>query len=253
MPTTPIDPVAAQLVNARQQAQPVSAASAKITDPAHAYAIQQAVAESMGWPYAEAGHWKSGGPGPDALQTHAPLPEAGVRRSPADLRDIPFNLRCIEVEIALRLGVAIDTRTASTLDTDSAAALIDAMCVSIEVVDTRWAEGLETPNLAKLADLQAHGALVLGEWVNWQPRDWAAQQCEVSIGTTPTQRFQGTHSLGGPQAVLPKWLRHVCALNGSVAAGTVVTTGTWCGLLHAQAGDRVQASFEGIGQASLQF
>ncbi len=253
MSTTPIDPVASQLVNARQQAQPVAGAAGPINDTAHAYAIQQAVAEAMGWPYASARHWKSGGANPDALQTHAPLPEPGVRSSPADLRDMPFQLRCIEVEIALRLGVAVDAKTADALDVNSAADLIDAMCVSIEVVDTRWSEGLQAPDLAKLADLQAHGALVLGQWVDWQARDWSAQRCEVTIGSSPVQTFQGTHSLGGPPAVLPKWLRHACALNGTVAAGTVVTTGTWCGLLHAQAGDQVQASFEGIGQASLQF
>jgi 2-keto-4-pentenoate hydratase len=32
----------------------------------------------------------------------------------------------------------------------------------------------------------------------------------------------------------------------------VVTTGTWCGMLVAHAGDLVQVRFEGIGSASVQ-
>jgi 2-keto-4-pentenoate hydratase len=34
-------------------------------------------------------------------------------------------------------------------------------------------------------------------------------------------------------------------------AGTVVTTGTWCGLLPARAGDEVEVQFDGIGAASV--
>ena len=36
----------------------------------------------------------------------------------------------------------------------AATALIDAMCVSIELVDSRWTDGRDAPALAKLADLQ---------------------------------------------------------------------------------------------------
>jgi len=34
--------------------------------------------------------------------------------------------------------------------------------------------------------------------------------------------------------------------------GTVVTTGTWVGILDAQPGERVEVVFEGVGQASVQ-
>jgi 2-keto-4-pentenoate hydratase len=37
-----------------------------------------------------------------------------------------------------------------------------------------------------------------------------------------------------------------------VPRGTVVTTGTWCGLLEAHQGDRVRAVFDGIGEAEVQ-
>jgi len=132
-------------------------------------------------------------------------------------------------------------------------ALVDAMSVSIEVVDSRWAEGLQAPAWCKLADLQSHGALVLGAWKPYQAPDWAAQRCTVRIGERAVQAFRGTHALGDPAAVLLPWLRHATRNGLGLAAGSVVTTGTWCGLLMAAAGDEVQVDFDGIGSASCRF
>jgi 2-keto-4-pentenoate hydratase len=48
------------------------------------------------------------------------------------------------------------------------------------------------------------------------------------------------------------WLRHAARDGRGVTAGTAVTTGTWVGILSAQAGDLVSAEFPGIGRASVQ-
>jgi 2-keto-4-pentenoate hydratase len=128
------------------------------------------------------------------------------------------------------------------------------MAVSIEVVDSRWAEGLQAPALAKLADLQSHGALVLGAWVPFDAaRDWSRQRCTVAIGLAQPQVFTGTHAMGDPAWVLPAWLRHATRGGVTLPAGTVVTTGTWCGLPLAAPGDLVQVAFDGIGAARVQF
>src|SRR5262249_36214197 len=125
------------------------------------------------------------------------------------------------------------------------------MCVSIEVVDSRW-ENRAANALLKLADLQSHGALVLGAWQPFAPRDWAQQACTVQVGDAAPQSFRGTHSLGDPAWLLPTWLRHVTRHGATVPKGTVVTTGTWCGMLEAKAGEKVKAVFEGIGEAEVQ-
>ena len=122
------------------------------------------------------------------------------------------------------------------------------MCVSIELVDSRWAEGLDAPPLAKLADLQSHGALVLGDWVPFATRDWAAQLCRVTIGDRPTVELRGSHAHGRPGLRAARLAAPCHAQRRSAAAGTVVTTGTWCGLLHAAAGDLVIAEFPGSGE-----
>lgn len=240
------------LLQARRSGQPVAAPV--LPDADAAYAVQDGVAAALGWFGGVAPLlWKSGGPSREALQTHAPLPPAGIWISPADATRHPFHMRGIEAEIALRIVEPVDAARAATLDLDGARPLVDVMAVTIEIVDTRWAEGRAAPALAKLADLQSHGALVVGDWAAYDPRhDWAAQRCTLRIGSQ-VQSFVGTHSMGDPAWVLPAWLRHATRHGGTVRAGTVVTTGTWCGLPLAQPGDEVEAVFDGIGRALVRF
>jgi 2-keto-4-pentenoate hydratase len=240
-----------RLIEARKFGRPAPASS--LADADAAYAAQQAVADALGWFGAEpARHWKSGGPSRSAVQTHAPLPPQGVWRSPATAGDWPLRLRWIEAEIALRLGRDVDAAVAATLDVAGASALIDAMCVSIEIVDSRWIEAFDAPPLAKLADLQSHGALVLGDWLPFTPRDWSLQICRVRIGNAPPVECRGTHPMGDPAFVLPAWLRHATGGGTTLPGGTVVTTGAWAGLLEARAGDAVEVEFDGIGTARVQ-
>lgn len=250
-----IDDIAMALVNARRTGEAVAGLPLvqALSEPAQAYAVQERVAQALGW-FGDAPPrwWKSGGPSRQAVLTHAPLPPTGVGTSPADVSKQPFHRRGIEAEIALRLGRAVDAELATTLDVAGARALIDAMAVSIEIVDGRWSEGMQAPALLRLADLQTHGALVLGEWVPWQPRDWAAQHCRVRVGQRLDVQRTGSHPCTDPAWVLPAWLRHATRGGHTLPAGTVVTTGTWVGILDAQPGERVEVAFEGIGQATVQ-
>lgn len=247
---TLLDDTVSHLLTARRLATPVPAPA--LPDAATAYAVQDGVAAALGW---FAGgppqYWKSGGPSRDSTLMHAALPPAGVWPSPADARNHLFRLRGIEAEIALRLAEPVDAARAAALDVDAARALVDAMCVSIELVDSRWSEALEAPAFTRLADLLSHGALVLGDWVPFQARDWDAQTCTVRIGAQPVRAFRGSHPLRDPAFVLPAWLRHATRDGATLAAGTVVTTGTWCGIPLAEAGDEVEVVFDGIGAARV--
>jgi 2-keto-4-pentenoate hydratase len=248
-----IDETVHSLIEARRTGRQVHVASSHLADAQAAYAAQDAVASALGW-FAglPARHWKSGGPSREAVLTHAPLPPAGVWSSPAQAADWPFHLRGIEAEIALRLAREVSPELTMSLDVAGAAELIDAMCVTIEIVDSRWEDGLNAPGFAKLADQQLHGALVLGAWVPFAPRDWAMQVARVQVGAQMSVERQGTHSLADPAFLLPAWLRHATRQGHSLPAGTVVTTGTWVGVLHATPGDLVTAEFPGIGSASVQ-
>jgi 2-keto-4-pentenoate hydratase len=256
MPPAQLQSVVEALVRSRARQHPVDAArfAHAVGSPALAYDVQQGVADRLAWFGHEAPrYWKSGGPSREAVLTHAPLPPDGIWPSPAT-SSWPFAMRGIEAEIALRLAVDVDAQCASTINRDSACQLIDAMTVSIEIVDSRWLQGLAAPALLKLADLQSHGALVLGQWVAFDgARNWSDQVCRVQISGAPVHEFCGTHSMDDPAFVLPTWLRHATRGGRVLPAGSVVSTGTWCGILHAQPGDSVLASFDGIGEARVAF
>lgn len=249
----PVDTAIQALLEARRGARPPAAPV--LPDAEAAYAVQAGVAAALGW-FADGPPraWKSGGPSRQAPQTHAPLPPAGVWASPADARAQAFRLRGIEAEVALRLAEPVDAARATKLDLAAARALVDAMAVTIEVVDFRWAEAQAAPALARLADLQSHAALVLGDWVPFDAaRDWTQQVCTLRIGGGAAQRFVGSHPLGDPAWVLPAWLRHATRNGLVLPGGSFVSTGTWCGLPMAQAGDEVEVRFDGIGEARIRF
>jgi 2-keto-4-pentenoate hydratase len=253
MPTA-VQTVADALLAARRHQRPADAAPLEglLEQAEDAYRVQDQVAQAAGWFEGFPRHWKSGGPSRSQVLTHAPLPPQQVFSSHADARGTHFNLRLIEAEVALRLGREVTPEDAQAFNPAAPHQWLDGMTVSIEIVDSRWQQMRSAAPLLKLADLQSHGALVLGEWIPFEARDWPAQRAVVSIGNAAPREFRGTHSMGDPAWVLPGWLKHATRDGGTVPAGTVVTTGTWCGMLPAAAGDRVTARFDGIGEACLQ-
>lgn len=213
-----------------------------------AYAVQDAVLEALdGRPAAV---WKSGGASREATLTHAPLPRAGLLRSGFTLAPLPSGRRVVEAEIALMLGRDVTAQDAERLTHEGVAEWVSGFTPAIEVVDTRWTQGLDCSALLKLADHQGHGALVLGEFVPYRAVDWTAQVCSVTLGAT-SQTFVGTHAVRDPAWLLPIWLRHATRNGATIPAGTVVTTGTWCGLLPVPAGSHVGVEFAGIGKVAL--
>lgn len=245
------------LLDARRQHRslpPAAHWALAVPDAEAAHALQQAVGEALGeWPAgALPTHWKSGSAARDVPLVHAPLLPSGVHGDGADLRAQAWLLQppLVEAEIALRLGQPVDPATAAALHPDAAVDLIDALAVAIEVVDSRWRELTHTPALLKLADFQVHGALVLGPWLPWRRIDWSAQVGTLCCGDA-VHGFSGSHPLGTPTWLLPQWLRHLTRHGATVPAGTVVTTGAWCGGVPAAPGDGVVARFDGLGEVRL--
>jgi 2-keto-4-pentenoate hydratase len=227
------------------------------------------------WPAGGAGpgHWKSGGPARDAALAHAPLPPAGVSAASADPATgearapwpaLPFGAAGLEPEIALRLARPVSAAEAAVWDPAAPvppdAGLIDGLCVSIELVTTRWARGGDTAASLRRADLQSHAALVTGPWLPWDAarlaaHDWAAQACTVTVDGEVRAAVRGSHALGRPDWGLAAWLRHATTAGwyagGTVPAGTVVTTGSWAGLVPATPGAAVRVEFGGLGALRL--
>lgn len=167
--------------------------AAAVSSADDAYAVQHDQLAALDGAEVVPRHWKSGGASRDSALTHAPLPRAGILANGTDAGKLGLRHRLIEAEIALRLARDVTAAEAATLQHGQVDGLVDAMCVSIELVDSRWAQFKEAPALLKLADFQSHGALVLGEFVPYAARDWSRQVCSVRIGDCKWRTFTGTH------------------------------------------------------------
>lgn len=199
-----------------------------VRSEADAYAVQDGVAHALGWQLAR---WKSGGASPRGPFSHSPV--GPVASGP---------LLGLEAEIALRLGRDVTPQDASGGALDG---VVDAMCIAVELVASRWTEGLAAPELLRMADFQSNAGLLLGDWQPYRALDWANIEWRL---TTPELQRRGGHSLADPAGVLPAWLRHATRHGATVKAGTVVTTGAWGGL-HAWTGPvRGTLAFEGLGE-----
>ncbi|HEY9107589.1 MAG TPA: 2-keto-4-pentenoate hydratase [Roseateles sp.] len=193
-----------------------------VRDEADAYAVQDGVAAALGWQF---DRWKSGGAGPQGPFSHSPVnPLASTA------------LLGVEAEVALRVD---------------AAGRPEAMCIAVELVASRWTEGLDAPALLRMADHQSNAGLLLGEWLPYQPLDWANLEWRLALPGQQTIVRRGGHSLADPAGVLPAWFAHATRNGAAVKAGTVVTTGAWGGL-HPTSGEvHGSLSIEGLGEFSF--
>lgn len=223
--------------------------------PAHdaAYGVQERLFARLDPSPGPPRWWKSGAATRADTPLHAPLPAPGIRTDGAQLADLALWQPLVEAEVALRLGRSVSPQEARALSPAGAAALVDGIAVAIELLGFRWAAGRRAPLPLKLADLLSHGALVLGRFQPFSASaapDWATLGGQVLIGGAEPFEFRGSLGIVDPLWVLPAWLRHATRHGDTLPAGTVVTTGSWCGLREAAPGDTVAVAFDGLGAVS---
>lgn len=241
---------AALLVGARRGGAVVDARALLPATREEAYAIQDATLALIG-PIAG---WKVGAKGPGAEPFCAPLPAACLLPSAARLQGPAWVLRGIEVEVAFRVGRDLDIGK-QVLAREDLAFAFDAVLPAIEVVETRLANWKDSPALAQLADLQSHGALVLGE-----ARE--LREPGIDLRTTAAQLFQNGRqarsTVGGNPAGdawrLLAWLASHCAARGlPLRKGQYVTTGSCTGMVFSRPGDAVHGGIDSLGEVRVSF
>ena len=252
--TTPIDfdpaEVATGLLAARRGGVPLPHVTAQAPDRPAAYAVQDATLARLG----PTGGWKVGAKGPALEPNCAPLPASGLLAGPVRLIGSPWQLRGIEVEVALRLGKDLVPDSDSP-DPAMLHAAIDSVLPVIEVVETRLADWRQSDPLAQLADLQSHGALVLGapSALSAAGLDLRTVQAYLAFDGQPVASTRGANPAADIWRLLG-WLAWHCAQRGQpLRAGQIVTTGSCTGMLFAPEGAHVQAELAGIGRVELQF
>ncbi|AEG92264.1 2-keto-4-pentenoate hydratase [Ramlibacter tataouinensis] len=238
------------LAEARRGGGKVPHASIPAAQATDAYAIQDATLRVLG-PH---GGWKVGAASAQAMPNCAPLPSSGLLPGGATLARPGAALRGIELEVAVRLGRDLlpDGRV---LPAAEIVAAVDALLPAIEVVDTRLAEGRQSPPPVQLADLQSHDVLVTGAASALKPArlDLASLRCRLWFDGSPAADTVGGHPTRDIWSLLA-WLAVHCEARGlPLRAGQVVTTGSCTGLLFAPASARVRGEIDGLGEVALSF
>jgi len=239
--------VAERLLAARRDGVAVSWMDVLPASREDAFAAQTLQLQSIG----PIGGWKVGAKHASAEPSCAPLPAGGILSSRAVLQGPAWRMRGIEVELAVRFGR--DLEVYSPPSAEDLRQSLDAVLPAVEVVETRLSDWAGSDSLAQLADLQSHGALVLGDP---QPvpadLDLRTVVAYLAADGQPLASARG----GNPAADLWRmlgWLAVHCTWQGRpLRAGQVVTTGSCTGMLYVDEGTDVQAELQGVGQVLLQ-
>ncbi|SFI59689.1 Fumarylacetoacetate (FAA) hydrolase family protein [Pseudomonas guineae] len=219
-----------------------------LANEAQAYAVQQHVAQALGW-FADgpAQAWKLGG-APNTFISASGVPSKAIHMSGWQVPPGYCHAFGIESELLVRLGCDLDEHT----DMAAAYKAVEEWLPAIELCDTRWVHAEQASALLRLADQQLNRALITGQPFTFEHKpDWSKQTAEVRVNGVMQIHNIGTHPFAQPLNSLPWLAKHAVAQGNPLRAGDIVATGSWTGIYWAPAGARVEVEFTGLGRVTL--
>jgi 2-keto-4-pentenoate hydratase len=192
-----------------------------------AYAVQHATLRRL---ETSIGGWKVGAKSPDGPIQGSLLPGNCVHGQTAALRRDAYAKPGLELEIAFTLTRRFEAASGHHSDEDVLDA-IGSMRASIELVASRFSHWPAVDKLWQLADLQNHGALVVGEAVPYDP-DYPFLAPSLSFTFDGASIFEGKPSnpAGDPRRLLGWTVNHALSQGVTLEAGTVITAGSYTGI-----------------------
>ncbi|WP_138471476.1 fumarylacetoacetate hydrolase family protein [Poseidonocella sp. HB161398] len=123
---------------------------------------------------------------------------------------------------------------------------------AIELVDTRLAGPLAGDPLAKLADNQINGGLVLGKpLTGWDGSDFGKLTAKLTAGEETVLDGETEVPFGSALTTLSVLADFIGTHCGGLQPGQVVITGTLCGIPYFPAGTEIRGSIEGLGEVNV--
>ncbi|HEX7273950.1 MAG TPA: 2-keto-4-pentenoate hydratase [Casimicrobiaceae bacterium] len=245
------DEAARLLLAARGSRQPGSRLpeSCRPQTPEDALAIQRRVQAAL---QAETGGWKCSLPTAERPVACAPIFASTIRRdSPCAVLAHGPTVR-IEPEIAFVLGRDLPPRAAHYGESEVRAAIAETRLV-LELLDSRYADAAAAPFVEQLADQINNQGLFVGPVL----ADGLAAPLEgfrvVVEGAGRTlHALDGRHPDGHPLRPLV-WLASFLASRGeALAAGQIVTTGSYAGALEVPLATPLQVRFGELGGLAVE-
>lgn len=211
---------------------------------AEAYRIQDRMIAALGG----ACGWKVGRAKADPEPYCAPIPASRRLDGGGDYARFHGVAR-VEAELGFRLGRDVPP-SGAVRSRAECAGLVDAIVPALEILETRLEDPAAQDPLWKLADLQANGAVVIGEPVPWTGQDTG--RVRLAIGSGRTGAFdEAVHPFGEPFDLFHWTVDHVSRQRGGLKRGDVIITGSYCGIVELRDPQRFVAAFADYGEVCL--
>ncbi|MEM5338986.1 2-keto-4-pentenoate hydratase [Paraburkholderia azotifigens] len=240
-----------QLADARADHTTLASLSPELipADMSAAYAIQHALLATRG---ARIGGWKTGAKSADGAIQGAPLPLTDLHADGAHLPRAHYKPLGLELEIAFRFGRSFEPAANAWHEVEVLDA-IESMAATIEIVASRFAQWPNVDKLAQLADLQNHGALIVGEFTPYR-RDFPFVAPSLSFAFDGQDVVKATpaNPCGDPRRLLT-WLVNHCTQHHRIAVtpDMILTTGSYTGMFFPQDAGTAHGQIDGLAPVSV--
>ncbi|SEJ87687.1 2-keto-4-pentenoate hydratase [Paraburkholderia diazotrophica] len=240
-----------QLADARADHTTLASLSTELipADASAAYAIQHELLASRG---ARIGGWKIGAKSTEGAIQGAPLPSTDLHADGARLPRAHYKPLGLELEIAFRFNRRFEPAEDAYHEVEVLDA-IDSMAATIEIVASRFEQWPNVDKLAQLADLQNHGALIVGEFTKYR-RDFpfVAPSLTFSFEGRDVVKAAPSNPCGDPRRLLT-WLVNHCTQHCGIAVtpDMIVTTGSYTGMFFPQEAGTARGHIEGLAPVSV--
>ena len=252
--TAAIDAAAHHLVAARTTGRPAERLASELrpADASDAIAIQQRVAKIL---HAPVGGWKCSLPAAGKTIVAPIFADLIHSRSPAAVFPVD-TAAAVEPEIACVLARDLPAR-ATAYTEDEVRAAVGEVRLVLELIGCRYADPANLPFVEMLADNGNNQGLYLGPVVAdaWQ-RSLAAFALTVGGAEGPILSREGRHPDGHPLRPLV-WLANELGSarwgGRGLAAGQIVTTGSYAGVLSVPLATSLAVRFGDLGTIEVEF
>lgn len=166
-----------------------------------------------------------------------------LHRSPTRVVLDPHHLRIVEAEVVFEIGRGLLPAQAPFTET-AVADCVRSAFAGIEICDSRFSSGEDSPLASLVADNSNADLLVVGEpLADWRDPDFASLPITLTRQDRPAQAGSPGRVLGHPLRALT-WLANWLAARGEgLSGGQLVASGTCTGLAEAAFADVVVATF----------
>jgi 2-keto-4-pentenoate hydratase len=238
------------LADARRRRTPIDTLAPEQlpADADAAYAIQHEIMSASG---ARIGGWKIGAKSASGPIQGAPLPHADLHGDGARLAREGFAPLGLELEVAFRFGRRFEP-SATPYHEDEVLASIGSIGATIEIVASRYAAWPGVDKLAQLADLQNHGALIVGEFTQYREDfPFVAPSLRFEFNGRDVVETTPANPAGDPRRLLTWLVNHASSRGLAVTPEMVITAGSYTGMFFPREAGTASGHIEGLAPVHL--